>query len=248
MKSGQCDWVGLCWRDVAGLPSRRGGWPMPAGGRRGLGGVEGPGTLRVKACQPPSMRSTTNPTQSWPETPKGRRRHPPQSHPRPLRPTPPRQRRHLRQLPGQQGRYLDYPRPPHKAGQSPPASSRAPAATSSKTAWTSPAPAGELPGAEAILKLRAFHCNRDFPNTGATTSTKNDNESTSRATPIPSSRRRPDAPSIEPHPIQILGLSQTTAEHEVPITWTDHSDEPSVRARPCSARPRSAAAGSSTSR
>ena len=48
------------------------------------------------------------------------------------------------------------------AGPSPPASSKAPAATSSKTAWTSPAPAGASTGAEAILKLRALRSNGDF--------------------------------------------------------------------------------------
>ena len=53
-------------------------------------------------------------------------------------------------------------RPRNKAGPSPPASSKAPAATSSKTAWTSPAPAGDSHGAEAILKLRALRSNGDF--------------------------------------------------------------------------------------
>ena len=39
--------------------------------------------------------------------------------------------------------YLDYPTALPTAGRSPPASSKAPAATSSRTAWTSPAPAGD---------------------------------------------------------------------------------------------------------
>ncbi len=57
-------------------------------------------------------------------------------------------------------------RPPRTAlvkrrGAQRPASSKAPAGTSSKTAWTSPAPAGP-DGAEAILKLRAIITNGDF--------------------------------------------------------------------------------------
>ena len=59
-----------------------------------------------------------------------------------------------------------------------------------------------LEGAEAILKLRALRSNKDFDATGSTTWPKNAAESTSPDTPIASSRKRPNVPPREPHPIQ----------------------------------------------
>ena len=58
--------------------------------------------------------------------------------------------------------YLDYPRRSQRAGRSRPASSKAPAGTSSRTAWTSPAPAGASTAPKPILKLRALRSNGDF--------------------------------------------------------------------------------------
>ena len=56
-----------------------------------------------------------------------------------------------------------------------------------------------LPGAEAILKLRAVRSNGDSTPTGTTTSPRNSSAPTAHATPTTSSRRRHDVPPEVPH-------------------------------------------------
>ena len=74
-----------------------------------------------------------------------------------------------------------------------------------------------LEGAEAILKLRALRSNRDFDAYWqyhlAATWPKNAAESTSPDTPITSSRKRPDVPPREPHPIgsSLCGIGNPTS-------------------------------------
>src|SRR5680860_1131480 len=91
-----------------------------------------------------------------------------------------------------------------QAGPSPPASSKAPVATSSRTAWTSPAPAGAATAPKRSSSCEPSTATTTSPTTGATTSPKNTNAFISHATPTAPPQKRRDAPSEEPHPIDLL--------------------------------------------
>src|SRR6266545_2966952 len=105
-----------------------------------------PGASIPRATRTPSNGSAPKPAKSWPAEPASS---PPRSAARPpttawtpagaATPTPPRRTCWPRSP------TWTTPPPSPKAGRSPPGSSKAPAATWSRTAWTSPAPAGACP-------------------------------------------------------------------------------------------------------
>src|SRR5674536_150223 len=110
-----------------------------------------------------------------------------------------------------------------KAGRSPPGSSKAPAATWSKTGWTSPAPAGDSAVPRPSSGSAHFAATATSKTTGATTSPRNATASTNPATPATSFRTRREAPPEEPHPIA-LAISVLPAG---PVAITQH--RPAVR-------------------
>ena len=122
-----------------------------------------------------------------------RRRPPPRRHPSRAGPSPARRRRRLRHLPDQQGALPGLSdRARTTAGRSPPASSKAPAATSSKIAWTSPEPAGDCPVPRPSSSSEPSAATATSTPTGATTSHKNADASTNPATSTDTSRRPRD--------------------------------------------------------
>src|SRR5664279_135829 len=91
-------------------------------------------------------------------------------------------------------------RPPsNRAGRSPPESSRAPVVTSSKTAWTSPAPVGDWTAPKPSSNSVRYTATATSTPTGTTTSRENENAYTHLATTTTPSHKQHD-PSEEPHP------------------------------------------------
>ena len=84
----------------------------------------------------------------------------------------------------------------NRAGRSRPASSKAPADTSSKTVWTSPAPAGDSPAPKPASNYEPSKPTVTSRPTGTTTSPKNDTTSTKPATTTTSPRTATRSPTL----------------------------------------------------
>src|ERR1039458_3867691 len=106
--------------------------------------------------------------------------------------------------------------PSPKAGQSRPESSKEHADTSSKTAWTSPEPAGAWPAPKPPSNYAPSKPTATSTTTGTTTSTKNDTTSTKPATSTTSSHNRHDRSLQKSRTHATVSACSLSAEERAP--------------------------------